>query len=170
MKITVLYKKVLTSINKIKIILLSLLFFVPKVNGEAFIYSRIVSPNDLSYQCIKQKDDFAVKVLKLLENSVPPDPLLYYKLDLIGIMRNPRPANVDCVAVLDEQYKHLQNLAKYQGGFSDILLWKYAAYYLDELYYYAPFDKKGQLVPLIQANVDKDKPIYPFLLEEFRNR
>lgn len=156
-----------------KIILLSLFLLVSKVNGEPIIYSRIVDPNSISYQCHDVKNVFAIKTLKLLENAAPPDPTLYYELELADIDYNARPAKIDCMAVLDKQYKHLQNLAMHKGSFSDILLLKHAIRYLEELYWYDPFDKEGKegrLVPLIKANIDNDKPIYPFLLERFQYR
>lgn len=166
---TVLSKKGLNFMKKIKIVLLSLFLLVPKINGEPIIYSRIVSPNLLSLQCIEEKDDFAIKILKLLENYPYFDLSLYYELELPEVMIT-RPDNIDCMAVLDKQYKYLQNLAMHKGSFSDILLLKHAILYLDELYEYYPFDKEGRLVTLIKANMDNDKPIYPFLLERFQYR
>lgn len=162
----------LNFMNKIKIILLSLFLLVPKVNGEPIIYSRISSPNLLSLQCKEEKDDFAIKTLKLLGSYPYSDLPLYYEVELSEVIIE-RPDNIDCMAVLDKQYKHLQNLAMHKGSFSDILLLKHAMRYLEELYEYAPFDKKGKegrLVLLIKANMDNDKPIYPFLLERFQYR
>lgn len=173
MKIIVFYKKNLNFIkaNFInKIILLLLLFFVQQANGEVIFFSRFAGPSTgLGYQCREVKDDFAIKTLKLLENAALPDPVLYDELELPEVIIE-RPDNIDCMAVLDKQYKHLQNLAMHKGSFSDILLLKHATNYLNELYYCNPFDKEGRLVPLIKANIDNDKPIYPFLLERFRYR
>lgn len=149
---------------------LALFFLISRANGEVILFHRIFgASNSPEYQCKDVIDEFAVKTLRLLEQLPPPDPL-YDELWLVDSDDTPYPDNIDCVKYLDKQYQYLQDLATQQNGFSDILLLKYATKYLNELYYWNPFDEKGRLIPLIKENVDKDKPIYPYLLKTFRQR
>lgn len=153
-----------------KLLLLLVLFSSQFSYSEVILYNRIVNPNSISYQCNDVKDAFAVKTLKLLEDTLSSD-LLYEKLWIFDTNNEPiSEKNIDCISYLDKKFQYLQGLAVQKNGFADVLLLQRATYYLSELYSYNPFDKRERLVLLIKENIDKDKPIYPYLLEKFRYR
>ncbi len=147
-----------------RLLFLLILFGSQVSYAEVILHNRIVSSNSIGYRCDGVKDEFAKKVLSLIENIQPTK----QTLDTNSFINNRLDFQGNCDEFLNEQYKLLYSLSVQNDGNSEAKLLESAIMILSRLYDVNPFNRR--LTKILEETVDKDKEIYPYLSGVFVNK